>query len=144
MHTHINILYIHIACANTYACMHLHVEAHINAQTHTRHDNITNVLHCCVQDLTMWESDLLARVCSGCCCNQRSPKAWLSHRKSSASSAVTSCLRGKNLEGEQEEGDSIAVAPDLISCASHSRDHHTIASLHHSPSDVFPLEFKNE
>ena len=85
------------ACA--FMSKHTWAHTYMNAQTHTRHDKITNVLHCCVQDLTMWESDLLVRVCSGCCCNQRSPKAWLSHRKSSASSAATSCLCGRNLEG---------------------------------------------
>lgn len=40
---------------------------------HSPHDKITNVLRGRVQDLTMWESDLLVRVCSGCCCNQRGP-----------------------------------------------------------------------
>ena len=103
------------ACA--FVSKHTWAHTYMNAQTHTRHDKITNVLHCCVQDLTMWESNLLVRVCSGCCCNQRSPKAWPSHRKSSASSAATSCLCGRNLEGEPGERDSIAVAPDLISCA---------------------------
>lgn len=116
---------------------------HTRVHKHSRHDKIINVLHCCVQDLTMWESDLLVRVCSGCCCNQHSPKAKPSHRKSSASSAATSCLCGKP-RGEPGEWDSISVAPDLISCAAVAAAITPSASLHRSPSDVFPLEFKNE
>lgn len=97
---HRNTYILYTACADAYSCVHTH--------THTD-DTITHVLHCCVQDLTMWESDLLVRVCSG-------PKAKLSHRKSSASSIVTSCLCGKP-RGEPGERDSISVAPDLILCA---------------------------
>lgn len=55
------------AHANAYAC--------IDAHPHIPHDKIKNVLRGRVQDLTMWESDLLFRVCSGCCCNQHIPKA---------------------------------------------------------------------
>lgn len=90
----------YIACAYTYSCMHLYecTHTHMSAQN-SLHYKITNVLHFCVQALTMWESDLLVRVCSGCWCNQHSPKAGPSHRKSSASSAVTSCRCGKPRRG---------------------------------------------
>lgn len=109
---------------------------HMSAQTQSRHDKITNVLHCCVQALTMWESDLLVRVCSGCWCNQHSPKAGPSHRKSSASRVGTSCRCGKPRRGTGGVGFNFCVPwPDFVRV----RGHHAV-----SPSDVFPLEFKNE
>lgn len=39
--------------------MHVYVETLECTNTHIPNDKITNVLHCCVQDLTKRESDLL-------------------------------------------------------------------------------------
>lgn len=97
-------LHTHRMC---YMLIHIHactfMSTRTSTRTHSGCDKITNALHCCVQDLTMWESDLLVRVCSGWSCNQHNPKAKPSRRKSSSASAVTSCLGGKPGGGTRGE-----------------------------------------
>ena len=86
----------------------------------------------------------IGRVCSGCCCNQRSPKAWPSHRKSSASTTVTSCPSGESL-GVEDWGRGIQTPPlTWFHAPAVAAIITPVPRCARSPSDVFPREFKNE